>query len=66
MATKKADNRIVITADDQYLFGQGTHYEIYKKLGAHPSLEKGKKGINFAVWAPNAKEVFVFGMDANR
>ena len=61
MATKKADNRIVITADDQYLFGQGTHYEIYKKLGAHPSLEKGKKGINFAVWAPNAKEVFVFG-----
>lgn len=61
MATKKADNRIVITADDQYLFGQGTHYEIYRKLGAHPSVEKGKKGVNFAVWAPNAKEVFVFG-----
>lgn len=28
---------------DQYLFGQGTHYEIYKKLGAHPTSVKRKK-----------------------
>ena len=46
---------------DQYLFGQGTHYEIYKKLGA-PKAKKGKKeGIYFAVWAPHAQEVSVIG-----
>ncbi len=46
---------------DQYLFGQGTHYEIYKKLGAHPTVRRGKKGVYFAVWAPNAQEVSVIG-----
>ena len=46
---------------DQYLFGQGTHYDIYKKLGAH-LMEKGKKkGVYFAVWAPNAASVSVVG-----
>ena len=30
---------------DQYLFGQGTHYDIYKKLGAHPTGEGRKKGV---------------------
>ena len=30
---------------DQYLFGQGTHYDIYKKLGAHPASEGRKKGV---------------------
>ncbi len=46
---------------DQYLFGQGTHYDIYKKLGAH-LMEKGKKkGVYFAVWAPNAVSVSVVG-----
>ena len=44
---------------DMYYLGQGTHYDIYKKLGAHPVTEKGEKGVNFAVWAPNAKKVFV-------
>ena len=42
---------------DCYLFGRGTHYEIYKKMGAH----KVKGGIYFAVWAPNAKAVSVVG-----
>ncbi|HCT93154.1 MAG TPA: 1,4-alpha-glucan branching enzyme, partial [Lachnospiraceae bacterium] len=47
---------------DQYLFGQGTHYDIYKKLGAHLISGKGrKKGAYFAVWAPNAVSVSVFG-----
>ncbi|MCL2253158.1 MAG: 1,4-alpha-glucan branching protein GlgB [Lachnospiraceae bacterium] len=54
-------SKIFISEDDQYLFAQGTHYDIYKKLGAHPSEEKGKKGTFFAVWAPNAKEVYVTG-----
>ena len=50
-----------VTDMDQYLFGQGTHYEIYKKLGAHPTEIKGEKGVYFAVWAPHAKRVRVVG-----
>ena len=50
-----------ITELDQYLFGAGTHYEIFKKLGAHPMVWEGKKGVHFAVWAPNAKEVYLIG-----
>ena len=46
---------------DQYLFGQGTHYDIYKKLGAHPATVGKKEGVYFAVWAPNAQEVHVIG-----
>ena len=46
---------------DQYLFGQGTHYDIYKKLGAHPTTQGRKKGVYFAVWAPNAQSVSVVG-----
>ena len=30
---------------DQYLFGQGTNYEVYKKLGAHPTTDRRKKGV---------------------
>ena len=45
---------------DHYLFGQGNHYEIYKKLGAH-EVTAGKKGVYFAVWAPHAKNVSVIG-----
>lgn len=46
---------------DRYLFGHGTHYEIYKKLGSHPVKIGRKKGIYFAVWAPNAKSVSLVG-----
>lgn len=46
---------------DQYLFGQGNHYEIYKKLGAHIVEEDGQRGVYFAVWAPNAAAVSVVG-----
>ena len=51
----------MITEMDQYLFGQGTHYEIYKKLGAHPMTYNGKKGIYFGVWAPHAQAVHLVG-----
>ena len=43
------------------LFGQGTHYEIYNKMGAHVVEKDGKKGVYFSVWAPAAKDVFVIG-----
>jgi 1,4-alpha-glucan branching enzyme len=51
----------VITETDCYLFGQGTHYEIYKKLGAHPMTLDGVSGYYFAVWAPHATAVSVVG-----
>lgn len=46
---------------DEYLFGEGTHYEIYRLLGAHPTTKGKKIGVYFAVWAPNAREVSVVG-----
>ncbi len=46
---------------DQYLFGQGNHYEIYKKLGAHIVNDDGQEGVYFAVWAPHAVAVSVVG-----
>lgn len=46
---------------DHYLFGQGTHYKIYNKLGAHKATVKGVTGIYFSVWAPNARRVSVVG-----
>ena len=50
-----------ITKMDRYLFGEGTHYKIYEKLGAHPKNYKGKDGMYFAVWAPHAQAVSVVG-----
>ena len=50
-----------VTEYDQYLFGSGTHYEIYKKLGAHPIKKDGVEGVYFAVWAPNALRVSLVG-----
>ena len=50
-----------ITETDRYLFGEGTHYEIYEKLGAHPKTYRRKEGMYFAVWAPNARAVSVVG-----
>ena len=46
---------------DQYLFGQGNHYEIYQKMGAHKVICNGKEGVYFAVWAPHARRVAVTG-----
>lgn len=62
MAAKKKElGTGFITEVDRYLFGNGTHYEIYDKLGAHPKTCKGKEGIYFAVWAPHAVAVNVVG-----
>ena len=71
MAGKKQDVRVTapvlqeetvfISEADQYVFGQGSHYDIYKKLGAHPCTKDGKKGVFFGVWAPHARSVSVVG-----
>ena len=53
--------RMQFTELDQYLFGQATHFDIYKKLGAHPVSYGRQKGVYFAVWAPNAQYVSVIG-----
>ena len=50
-----------LTQSDDYLFGLGRHYEIYEKLGAHPTTEDGEAGVYFAVWAPHAQSVSVVG-----
>ena len=59
--TRPEEKKVFISEADQFLFAQGTHYDIYKKLGAHPSEEDGEKGYFFGVWAPNAAEIFVIG-----
>ena len=53
--------KLQFTELDQYLFGQGTHYDVYRKLGAHPVKQGKKEGVYFAVWAPNAQAVSVIG-----
>jgi 1,4-alpha-glucan branching enzyme len=46
---------------DLHLFGEGKHERIYEKLGAHPLMHEGARGVAFAVWAPNADRVSVVG-----
>nr|WP_184665199.1 1,4-alpha-glucan branching protein GlgB [Texcoconibacillus texcoconensis] len=50
-----------LTDEDIYLFHQGTHYESYQFLGAHPAAENGETGYRFTVWAPHASRVQVVG-----
>ena len=46
-----------LTEYDRYLFNEGSHRAVYRRLGAH--LEEG--GVRFAVWAPGAERVSVIG-----
>ena len=55
------ENEYLFSELDQYLFGHATHYDLYKKLGAHPTTIDGVDGTYFAVWAPNAQRVSVIG-----
>ena len=72
LVTNYYDGSTVVSADpysfdgqlsdfDIYLFGEGNHWDIYKKLGAHPMTIDGVKGTYFAVWAPHARRVSVVG-----
>jgi 1,4-alpha-glucan branching enzyme len=55
----------VLSADDLYLFNEGTHRHLADKLGAHVLTGTGSEGVHFSVWAPNASSVAVIG-DFNR
>lgn len=50
-----------LSADDVYLFNEGTHSRLYERLGAHLAEQGGRRGVHFAVWAPNAERVSVVG-----
>ncbi|NEO58741.1 MAG: 1,4-alpha-glucan branching enzyme [Okeania sp. SIO3B5] len=50
-----------LTDFDLQLFGEGNHHRIYEKLGAHLAEINGVKGVYFAVWAPNARNVSILG-----
>lgn len=49
----------IISADDIYLFHEGTLYRSYLTLGSHPAEENGQVGVRFTVWAPHAQQVAV-------
>ncbi|MBL1173888.1 1,4-alpha-glucan branching enzyme [Pantanalinema sp. GBBB05] len=51
----------MMTDFDLHLFGEGNHHRIYEKMGAHLTEQNGVKGVYFAVWAPNARNVSVIG-----
>lgn len=50
-----------LTEFDMHLWSEGSHFRAYEKLGAHPVRRNGVAGTQFAVWAPNAKQVAVIG-----
>ena len=51
----------LLTDTDLYLFNEGTHYDLWKRLGAHVLRDGDHVGTYFAVWAPNAEQVSVIG-----
>ncbi|HAC63465.1 MAG TPA: 1,4-alpha-glucan branching enzyme [Cyanothece sp. UBA12306] len=50
-----------LTDFDLHLFAEGNHHRIYEKLGAHLREVDGVKGVYFALWAPNARNVSIIG-----
>ena len=60
-AKSKMSGLGVIGELDRYYYGEGRHYKIFEKLGAHPVSENGVRGVHFAVWAPGAMRVSVVG-----
>ena len=66
IATDRQANRLdggsgVLTDEELYLFNQGSYARAYEKFGAHRFVREGVEGTYFAVWAPNAEQVFVAG-----
>jgi 1,4-alpha-glucan branching enzyme len=50
-----------LSESDLHYFDEGTHSRLYEKLGAHPLTVDATRGTYFAVWAPNAAQVYVMG-----
>jgi 1,4-alpha-glucan branching enzyme len=61
MEKKASASEPSLSEFDLYLFQEGTHTRAYEKLGAHLADQDGRRGVHFAVWAPNAKLVSVMG-----
>ncbi len=59
--TNKTTSKVWITDFDKYLIAEGTHERAYEKMGAHLIELDGVKGTHFAVWAPNARNVYLMG-----
>src|ERR1035437_5046421 len=55
----------LLTDDDLFLFHEGSHFNLWEKLGSHPRIVGGVAGTSFGVWAPNAERVSIVG-DFNR
>ena len=59
--TVASDEMTLMSEDDVYLFNEGSHFHLYRKLGAHPVIRNGMAGTWFSVWAPDAEQVSVIG-----
>ena len=46
---------------DLFLLGEGNHHRMYERLGAQLRTVEGVEGVNFSVWAPNAKGISLVG-----
>src|SRR6056297_704564 len=51
----------LLTDFDRYLIGEGSHHQLYDRLGAQLRRVDGTPGVNVAVWAPNARNVQIVG-----
>src|SRR3989454_1014321 len=58
---REQDIPSILSDFDLHLFGQGKDYRIYEKMGAHLRVVNGVTGVNFTLWAPNARSVSVIG-----
>ena len=60
-AGKARSGAPLLTAQDLFLFNEGSHLRLWEKLGSHLGTLDGEEGTSFAVFAPNAKAVSVIG-----
>ena len=57
--TAVSDEMTLMSKEDLYLFNEGSHFYLYRKLGSHPVIRNGMSGTWFSVWAPDAEQVSV-------
>ncbi len=61
MPGRSTDEDVRFGEQDLHLFNEGTHYRVYRKLGAHLARTGSEEGVRFGLWAPNAERVSVVG-----